>query len=100
MKTGDMTKALCKKQGSFASSKQWTSKYWRSLDADNLHCFCEPKVKPEVFHCAGEGETCHCPNGAAFFGRKYVDGSTTQIANFEQMRYDYKYTAEFVEESI
>ena len=99
-KTGELTKATCEKHGAFKSGKKWNSKYWKSLSNDDLQCMCEPKVRPEPAHCASEGESCSCSGGNVFFGRKFAQGSTTKLANFDQMLED-EYTAEMpAEDSI
>lgn len=82
-KDGSETKALCT-HSNFLGNKG--KKIWKSKKHSDLQCFCEPLVRKDARHCAGEGELCECPKGNIFFGAKYQEDSTTRIANFEQMR--------------
>lgn len=78
---GKMTKVDCNKH----AMKKKGKTIWKDQEKDDLQCFCEPHVKPDPFHCAGEGEVCKCPKGSVFYGAKFVPG-TSKLNNFEQMQ--------------
>lgn len=48
-------------------------------------CFCEPKNNYEPYHCSADGGSCSCKNGNIFYGRKFKEGSTKKLANFEDV---------------